>query len=50
VLYDDSQWEVYEGKLTVEGQGTPTGEVAVTPTFQPIYEGRKSVRERLGPP
>jgi hypothetical protein len=50
VLYDDGQWEVYEGKLAVKSQGTPTGEVAAAASFRPIYEGRKSIRERLGSP
>jgi hypothetical protein len=50
VLYENGQWEVYKGKLAVESQGTPTGEIAVAPSFRPIYEGRKSVRGRLGLP
>jgi len=49
VLYENGQWEVYKGGPAVEGQGIPTGEVAVAPSFGSIY-GRKSVRECLGSP
>lgn len=50
VLYDDRQWEVYKGELPLNSQGTPTGEVAVAPSFRPIYEEGENVRERLGLP